>query len=41
MRREPATNAFVLQVGVEPIGEHLVFARVADEAGMELDRFIA
>jgi hypothetical protein len=32
MRREPASNAFVLQVGVKPIGEYLALIRVADKA---------
>jgi hypothetical protein len=32
VRSEPAAHAFVLQVGVEPVGEVLVFGGVADEA---------
>jgi hypothetical protein len=35
--RKPAAHAFVLQIGVEPIGELLVFGGVADEARIELD----
>ena len=33
-----ATYALVLQVSMEPIGKLLVFGRIADEAGVELDR---
>jgi hypothetical protein len=36
---EPAPNAFVLQIGMEPLGKNLVLCRVADETGIELDRF--
>src|SRR3954471_8308525 len=35
MRREPAAHAFALEVGMEAIGEVLVLARIADEAGEE------
>ena len=38
--REPAAHALVLQVGVEALGELLVLRRVADEAGVELDRLV-
>ena len=38
VRREPAAHALGLQVGMEPLGKLLVFGRVADEAGVELDR---
>jgi hypothetical protein len=37
MRGKPAAQAFVLQAGVEAVGEDLVFGGVADEAGEELD----
>ena len=37
VRREPASYTFVLQVGMKPIGEHLVFGRVADETRIVLD----
>jgi len=37
VRRKPATYAFVLQVGMEPLGKLLVARRVADEAGVVLD----
>jgi hypothetical protein len=40
-RREPASYASVLQIGVEPIGKHLIFCRVAYEAGVKPDRFAA
>src|SRR5579872_2943414 len=33
---EPAADAFVLQVGIEAVGEGLVFARVANKARVEL-----
>jgi len=34
--REPAAHPLALQVGVQPLGELLIAARVADEAGIEL-----
>src|SRR5271157_5383728 len=34
--REPAADAFGLQVGMEPLGKPLVFGGVADEAGVKL-----
>ncbi len=37
VRGKPTAYAFVLQVGVEAVGEGLVFGGVADEAGVELD----
>src|SRR3954454_9886551 len=40
MRREPAAHALVLEVGVKAVGELLVLARIADEAGVELDRLV-
>src|SRR4051812_11503969 len=40
VRREPAAHAFVLEIGVEAVGELLVLARIADEAGEELDRLV-
>jgi len=40
MKREPASNAFVLQIRMESVGENLILARVADEAGIELNSFI-
>src|ERR1022692_409171 len=38
LRREPAAHAFGLQVGMEPVGKLLVFGRITDETGVELDR---
>jgi hypothetical protein len=38
MRRKPAPHPLGLQIGVQPISELLIFAGVADEAGVELDR---
>ncbi len=35
---KPAAHTFVLQVGVQTLGEFLIFSRVADETGVELDR---
>ncbi len=37
VRREPATHALGLQVGIQSISELLVLGRVADEAGVELE----
>jgi hypothetical protein len=37
VRGKPAAHTFVLQVGVEAVGEVLVFSGVAYEAGIELD----
>ena len=37
VRRKPAAHALVLQVGIEPVGKLLVFGRIADEAGVELN----
>src|SRR5262249_46143159 len=37
---KPAAHAFVLQVGVEALGESMIFAGVADEAGVVLDRIV-
>jgi len=37
VRSKPAAHTFVLQVGIEAVGEVLVFGGVADEAGVELD----
>jgi hypothetical protein len=39
VRGEPATDATGLQIDMETIGEVLVGGGVADEAGIELDRF--
>ena len=36
VRREPAADAFVLQVRVQAVGKLLVFGGIADEAGIEL-----
>jgi hypothetical protein len=36
--RESATNAFVLKIGVHPLGEFLILRRVADEAGIKVKR---
>ncbi len=38
VRREPAANAFILQAFVQAVGKLLVLARIADEAGVELNR---
>ena len=38
MRRKPATNVLALQVGKQAVGEFLVFAGIADEAGVKLQR---
>jgi hypothetical protein len=35
MRRKPASHAFVLQVGVKPLGKRLVLRRVTDKTGVE------
>ena len=40
VRGEPAADAFVLEVGVEAVGEGLVLGRVADKAGVELDGLV-
>jgi len=40
VRGEPAADAFILEVGVEAVGEGLVFGGVADEAGVELDGLV-
>jgi hypothetical protein len=34
VRGEPAAHAFVLEVGVEAVGEGWVFGGIADEAGV-------
>lgn len=39
VRGEPATDAFVLQIVVQAVGEFLVFGGIADEAGIELKGF--
>src|SRR5208337_5409917 len=38
VRRKPAAHAFVLQAFVQTVGELLVLAGIADEAGVELNR---
>src|SRR5271166_749367 len=38
VRREPAAHAFILQAFVQTVGKLLVLARIADEAGVELNR---
>src|SRR4051794_38932882 len=35
--REPATHTRCLEIRVKPVGELLIFCRVADKAGVELD----
>jgi len=40
LRRKPAAHALVLKVSVKAFGEALVLCRVADEAGVELDRLV-
>jgi hypothetical protein len=37
LRREPAADAFVLEVSVQPFGRVLVFAGVTDEARIKFD----
>src|SRR5215831_4185636 len=37
-RREPAAHSPGLEVGIQPLGKKLVFAGIADEAGVELNR---
>jgi len=37
VRREPAADAFVLQIRVQAVGEFLIFGGIADEAGIELN----
>jgi len=36
VRREPAADAIVLQIGMQAGGEFLIFGGIADEAGIEL-----
>ncbi len=38
VRGEPAAHAFILQAFVQTVGKLLVLARIADEAGVELNR---
>src|SRR5271157_4756726 len=38
VRRKPAAHAFILQALVQTVSKLLVLARIADEAGVELDR---
>jgi hypothetical protein len=40
MGRKPAADAFVLKIGMEPLGKLLIFGGVADEAGIELDGLV-
>src|SRR5579864_8252882 len=40
VRSEPAAYTFGLEVCIQPLGEDLVFAGVADKAGVELDRAV-
>ena len=40
MRRKPATDAFVLKVGVKTVGEILILRRVADKAAVVLNRMV-
>src|SRR5664280_817345 len=37
LRRKPAAHTLGLQVSMEPLGKLLVFGRIADEAGVELN----
>jgi hypothetical protein len=39
LRREPAADALVLEIGVEAFRKVLVVTRIADETGVELDWF--
>lgn len=36
--REPATYPFGLHVGIQPLSEILILARITNKAGVELDR---
>src|SRR5271166_4526490 len=38
VRRKPAAHAFILQAFVQTVGKLLVLSRIADEAGVELNR---
>src|SRR5271169_3535129 len=38
VRRKPAAHSFTLQAFVQAVGKLLVLARIADEAGVELNR---
>jgi hypothetical protein len=37
---KPAPHALVLEIRIEAFGEGVVLARIADEAGVELERLI-
>jgi hypothetical protein len=40
MRRKPATNPLVLQIGMKALGKAIILCRVADEAGIVLDGLV-
>jgi hypothetical protein len=40
MGSKPAANALVLKVGMKALRKFLVFGRIADEAGVKLDRLV-
>jgi len=40
VRGKPTAHTFVLQVSMEALGEEFILARIADEAGVELDRLV-
>ena len=39
-RREPAPHAVVLQISVQPFGEIMIYTRIANEAGVKLNRVV-
>src|SRR6266536_2577475 len=41
LRSKPAANVFALQIGIEPLGELLVLAGIADKAGVVLYRVLS
>jgi hypothetical protein len=40
VRRKPAAHALDLQIRVKPFSKLLVFRRITDEAGVELNRLV-
>ena len=41
MGRKPTTDTSILEIGVQPFGEQLIFARIADKARIELENISA
>jgi hypothetical protein len=39
-RSEPAAHPLALQIGIQPLGKALIFARIANKAGVVLDRVL-